>query len=70
MLDQSQVIGLFALVCKFQEVFWSIFEWSLGMGRFCRQKNWKNRSPKAMSKMLGKMDLKELHFNTLNIEKT
>jgi len=26
----------------------------IGMRRFCRQKNWKNRSAKAMSKMLAK----------------
>jgi len=28
MLDQSQVMGLFVLACKFQEVFCSMFEWS------------------------------------------
>jgi len=27
-LDQSQVIGPFVLACKFQEVFWSMFEQS------------------------------------------
>jgi len=26
----------------------------VGVRRFCRQKNWKNRSAKAMSKMLAK----------------
>ena len=27
MLDQSQVIGFFVLAYKFQEAFWSMFEW-------------------------------------------